>query len=150
MALDIIEEYTYLSQTDKAQQWTHELVSLNYENPNDTIDYYIRTNQAEIFYWCNLFEYAEHPANEALQIAKHLNDSMFISNAAMFVSYIKEMQDSLNESIYFAQYANLYFPKIVKPGYRVMIDKSQIINNLAQVYVKLKKVDSAIYYNRIA
>jgi len=150
MALDIIEEYTYLSQTDKAQQWTYELVSLNYEHPNDTIDYYIRTNQAEIFYWCNLFEYAEHPANEALKIAKQLNDSIFISNAAMFVAYVKEMQDSLNESIYYARYANQYFPKIVKNGYRVMIDKSQIINNLAQIYVKLKEVDSAIYYNRMA
>lgn len=150
LALDIIEEYTYLSQVERAQNWIYILMDNNFDSNNDTLNYYIKTNQAEIFYWCNLFEFADQPANEALKIAKNLKDSMLISNAAMFVSYVKEMQDSLWESIKYAHYAKLYYPSMISKKYRVMIRKSQIINNFAQVFVKLKNVDSAIYYNRLA
>ncbi len=150
LAFSIVDKYIKYDYDDSAQTWIYTLIELNSIKMNDTIDYFIHSRQTEIFYFSNLMQFAGTSANKTIAIAQKIKDSAFIADAFAFKSYIYEELDSIAEAKSAAVMAKRFFPKIAKVYKRSLIRYSQIINQIAQLYVKLKETDSAYYYNKMA
>jgi signal transduction histidine kinase len=150
LAFSIVDKYIKYDYDDSAQTWIYTLIELNSIKMNDTIDYFIHSRQTEIFYFSNLMQFAGTSANKTIAIAQKIKDSAFIADAFAFKSYIYEELDSIAEAKSAAVMAKRFFPKIAKVYKRSLIRYSQIINQIAQLYVKLRVTDSAYYYNTMA
>jgi signal transduction histidine kinase len=150
LAFSIVDKYIKYDYDDSAQTWIYTLIELNSIKMNDTIDYFIHSRQTEIFYFSNLMQFAGTSANKTIAIAQKIKDSAFIADAFAFKSYIYEELDSIAEAKSASVMAKRFFPKIAKVYKRSLIRYSQIINQIAQLYVKLRVTDSAYYYNAMA
>lgn len=150
LAFSIVDKYIKLDDDDSAQIWIYKLIELNSINTDDTVNYFIHSRQTEIFYFSNLMQFAGASANRTIAIAQKINDSAFIADAFAFKSYIYEELDSIVVAKSSAMMAKNFFPKKTKVYKRSLISYSQIINQIAQLYVKLQITDSAYQYNRMA
>jgi signal transduction histidine kinase len=150
LAFLIVDKYIKYDYDDSAQAWIYTLIDLNSINTDDTLDYFIHSRQTEIFYYSNLMQFAGASANRTIAIAQKINDSALIADAFAFKSYIYEELDSIAAAKSAAMMAKKYFPKYPKKYKRSLITYSQIINQIAQLYVKLQVTDSAYHYNKMA
>jgi signal transduction histidine kinase len=150
LAFSIVDKYIKFDYDDSAQSWIYTLIELNSINTDDTLDYFIHSRQTEIFYFSNLMQFAGASANRTIAIAQKINDSALMADAYAFKSYIYEELDSIVEAKSAAVIAKQYFPKFPRVYKRSLINYSQIINQLAQLYVKLGITDSAYQYNKLA
>jgi signal transduction histidine kinase len=150
IAFSIVDKYIKYDYDDSAQTWIYTLIDLNSINTDDTLDYFIHSRQTEIFYFSNLMQFAGASANRTIAIAQKINDSALIADAFAFKSYIYEELDSVAAAKSAAMMAKKFFPKFPKNYKRSLITYSQIINQVAQLYVKLEVTDSAYHYNKLA
>jgi signal transduction histidine kinase len=150
LAFSIVDNYIKNDYDDSAQTWIYALIELNSINTDDSIDYFIHSRQTEIFYFSNLIQFAKSSSAKTIAIAQKINDSALIADAYAFKSYIYEELDSIAEAKSAAIVAKNLFPKYPTKYKRSLIKYSQIINQLAQLYVKLNVPDSASFYNKMA
>ncbi len=146
-AFSIVEYYIENDFDDSAQTWIYTLIELNNNEPNDTINYFIQARLTEIFYFSNLAQFGLASANKGLAIARHINDSVLIADAWAFKGFVYEDLDSLDASKQATLNAFKFYPKLPTVYDRSLIKYSQIVNQLAQIYLKLNDVDSAYFYN---
>ncbi len=149
-AFSIVDSYIKDDYDDSAQTWIYTLIDLNSVNTDDSIDYFIHSRQTEIFYFSNLIQFAKTSSSKTIAIAQKINDSALIADAYAFKSYIYEELDSIAEAKSAAIIAKSFFPKYPTKYKRSLIKYSQIVNQLAQLYVKLNVPDSAFLYNKMA
>ncbi len=150
IAFSIVDSYIKFDYDDSAQIWIYTLIELNSVSSDDTVDYFIHSRQTEIFYFSNLMQFAGASANRTIAIAQKINYSALIADAFAFKSYIYEELDDITEAKSAAIIAKNYFPKFPRAFKRTLINYSQIINQVAQLYVKLQITDSAYLYNSLA
>jgi signal transduction histidine kinase len=150
IAFSIVDKYIKYDYDDSAQTWIYKLIDLNSLNKDDTVDYFIHSRQTEIFYFSNLMQFARTSVNKTVAIAQKIKDSALIADAFAFKSYIYEELDSIAEAKSAVVMAKRYFPTIPKVYKLSLIRYSQIINQVAQLYVKLGVADSAYQYNTMA
>jgi signal transduction histidine kinase len=150
LAFAIVDKYIKYDYDDSAQSWIYKLIELNSTKANDTIDYFIHSRQTEIFYFSNLMQFARSSVNKTVAVAQKIKDSALIADAFAFKSYIYEELDSIAEAKSAVVMAKKYFPKFPKVYKLSLIRYSQIINQVAQLYVKLQVADSAYQYNTAA
>jgi len=149
-AIRIAEFYVETDHMDKAQEWLNYSKKLNQFKPKDSISFFINSLQSETFYYMELYQFGLHEAEKSIEKARVLKDSAFLSDGYFFkginlieMNQIPQAQQSLSLS-------EKYHPKRFKKHPRTIIGKAYIYNNLAQVKLKVKAIDSALFYNRKA
>jgi two-component system sensor histidine kinase DesK len=149
-AIKISEFYVETDHMDKAQEWLNYSRKLNQLGPRDSISYFINSLQSETFYYMELYQFGLHEAEKGIEKARTLKDSAFLSDAYFFkgihlieMNQIAKAQQALSLAI-------KYHPKTVARHLRTIIGKAYIYNNLAQIKLRTKAIDSALYYNRKA
>lgn len=140
----------YLEEDDilASQKWldvTKNLVSLK---KIDTTSVFIYSLQSELFYYKSLYQFGINESEKAIKNAHLLNDSLLISNAYFFKGINLFELNELEESQKFLWKSKVYQPKAIqKKQLRSAILNEHIYNNIAQLKLKIKELDSAIYYN---
>ncbi len=149
-AVRIAEFYVETDHMDKAQQWLDYAKKLHQLKPRDSISYFLNSLQSETFYYMELYQFALHESEKGIEKAATLKDSAFLSDGYFFkginqieLSQIPEAQQSLWR-------AQKLYPGRARKHLRTIIGKAYIYNNLAQVKLKLREIDSALFYNRKA
>ncbi|SCY25781.1 sensor histidine kinase [Flavobacterium caeni] len=149
-AVKIAETYIETDHQDKAQQWIDYAKKINQLHPSDSISYFLTSLQTEAFYYMELFPFAIHEAEKGIEIGKTLKDSAFLADAYFFKG-INEIETAELQSAEQALWlAKNYYPKRVGKHLRTLIGKAYVYNNLAQLKLKNKEIDSALYYNKKA
>lgn len=143
----------YLEADDipSSQKWLNKTKELYTLNKTDTLVCSIHNLQSELFYYMGLFQFGADEAEKAILKSKQIKDSLLTADAYFFFGInqfeLKKYdfsQKSLQQSLY-------HYPKILnKKRISNSIDKEYIYNNLAQVKLKIKQLDSALIYNRLA
>ena len=136
---------------DSAQIWLNKIyIKLNYQKPS-FFCYFVITRQAEIYYYNNLPILGMQEAKKAVRIAKLLKDSILISDALNFIGLFNLSTNNLNiakqnfkESLLFTKQPpyNKQYYELSKPHH--------ICGNLAETFIELKHLDSAIYYSKLS
>lgn len=150
-SIAVSEQYLELDQIEEAQIWLNYSKKLLLKYPNDTQQYYINSLQSELFYYSGLYQFGLHEAQKAIKLAKKSKDSLHLSNAFLIegINWYEMGKIAKAESSYHK--AKKYFP--VKPNgnhKRYQINKEYIYNDIAQLKIKNRQLDSAYFYNKKA
>lgn len=149
-AVRIAEFYIETDHMDKSQQWLDYAKKLNQLKPKDSIAYFLNSLQSETFYYMELYQFALHEAEKGIEKATVLKDSAFLADGHFFKGITQIELDQLAEAQQSLWRARQLYPKRIPKHLRTLIGKAYIDNNLAQVKLKLKEIDSALFYNRKA
>lgn len=147
----LAEYFLDTDEIDSSQKWLIKSKENQTSNTIDTMSFFFKSLQSELFYYNGLFQFGTTEAQKATTMAIKLNDSTLTSNGYFFqgINYYEmkkylDAEKSLQNSIKF-------FPKKkIKKHIRSSIDKEYIYNNLAQIKLKLFQNDSAFWYNKKA
>lgn len=149
-AIRFSEFYIETDHMDKSQEWLNYAKKLNQLEPKDSISYFINSMQSEAFYYMELYQFGLHEAEKGIEKARMLKDSAFMADAYFFKG-INEIEmgevGQAQRSLWLAQRLH---PRKMKKHLRTLIAPAYIYNNLAQVKLRQKALDSAIIYNRKA
>jgi type II secretory pathway pseudopilin PulG len=149
-ALDSITANMEADNFPGVQDWILRTELINADaNNDDSINYYIKSKQTELYYFTGLPLLALQVCAEAISLAAKQNNNNFLADAYGYKAYILESLDSIPQAIIACRTSLKYFPKIAPTGYRVLITEAQMINQLSQLYLLNKQGDSALYYNNI-
>lgn len=150
-ATAISEEYLEIDQIEEAQKWLDYSKKMLLKNPDDQQQYYVNSLQSELFYYSGLYQFGLHEAQKAIALAKNSKDSLHLSNAYLIegincfeMGKIAKAETSFHK-------AKSYFPvKTDVSRKRYQINKEYIYNDIAQLKIKTKQLDSAYFYNKKA
>ena len=145
------DAYISLNQYDSAQILLNKIYSLESYRKPSLLNYYLISRQAEIYYYNNLHELGFQEAQKANNVANILNDSLLIADANNFIGLFYMNKGKLSEAKKSLILALQYFPS--KPRTKKYLELSlpyHIQGNLAEVYIKLDQIDSAIHYSRLS
>jgi hypothetical protein len=149
-ALDSISANMEADNFPGVQDWILRTELINADaNNDDSISYYIKSKQTELYYFTGLPLLALQVCGEAIALAAKQNNNNFLADAYGYKAYILESLDSIPQAIIACRTSLKYFPKAYASGYRVLITEAQMINQLSQLYLLNKQGDSALYYNTI-
>lgn len=145
------KEYLEVDDVEKAQIWLYKTKNLHVQKEKDTIDFFINSLQSELFYYMEMFQFGTAEAEKSLDVALRLKDSLLIAEGFFFVGINQFELGNWERAEKNLKSSLRYFPKI-RIGKRMTftIEDEHIYNNLAQVKLKLKQIDSAFYYNQLA
>jgi tetratricopeptide (TPR) repeat protein len=149
-ALDSISANMEADNFPAVQDWIlrTELINTDARN-DDSINYYLKSKQTELYYFTGLPLLALQVCGEAIALATTQNNNNFLADAYGYKSYILESLDSIPQAIIACRTSLKYFAEAHANGYRVLITEAQMINQLSQLYLLNKQGDSALYYNTI-
>ncbi len=149
-ALSLVDSYIAEDKDDSAQLWLYKIINHNEQKQDPHLAYLILTRQAEVYYFSNLPLFGLQAAHKGLAKAAALGDSLFMADALAFQSYLYESTDSLELSKNKALAALKIYPKLARVFAYPVVEKSQIINQVAQLYLRFNQLDSAFYFNNMA
>lgn len=149
-AIRFSEFYIETDHMDKSQEWLNYSKKLNQLNPKDSISYFINSMQSEAFYYMELYQFGVHEAEKGIEKARMLKDSAFLADAYFFKGINEIEMNAIGQAQQSLWLAQKRYPKHTKKHLRTLIAPAYIYNNLAQVKLKMKALDSAIIYNRKA
>lgn len=140
----------FLEQDDilKSQEWLDNTKNLISSNTVDTTTFFINSLQSELFYYKGLYQFGINEAENSIRNARKLDDSLFIANGYFFkgINLFEANELELAEE-------NLLKSKTFQPRraqkthIRFSIRNEHIYNNIAQLKLRMKQSDSAIWYN---
>jgi len=150
-SIAISEYYLELDKIEASQKWLNYSKKLLIKYPNDNQQYCVNSLQSELFYYSGLYQFGLHEAQKAIKLAKKSKDSLHLSNAFLVegINWYEMGKIAKAEASYHK--AKKYFP--VKPNVnhkRYQINKEYIYNDIAQLKIKTKQLDSACLYNKKA
>ena len=150
-AIELSEYYLENDKISESQKWLDFAKNNITKNPNAKNEYLINSLQSELFYYMGLYQFGLHEAQKGIELSKEINDSLYISNSYLIegVNYF-EIPDlkKAEESFHLAK---KYFPENSKTkNRRFEINREYIYNNLAQLKIKTKQLDSSYLYNKKA
>lgn len=145
------EYYLDTDDIDASQNWLNQ-AKRNYNTTNiDTLSYYIRSLQSELFYYNRLFQFGKAEAEKGLHIAKKLEDNLLIADAYFFLGINQiELKEYKKAEQNLLQAQKCFPKKNIKKTIRAIIRPDHIANNISLVKIKLNQLDSALYYNQKA
>ncbi|MFT3794781.1 histidine kinase [Flavobacterium sp.] len=146
-AIRIAEYYVETDHMDKAQEWLNYSKKLNQFQPKDSISFFINSLQSEAFYYMELYQFGLHEAEKGIERAKILKDSAYLSDAYFFKGINEIEMNQIGAAQQSLWKAQKYYPLRVKKHLRTLIAKAYIYNNIGQVKLRVKQLDSAIDYN---
>lgn len=148
-AIKITEAYLEADDLESAQFW---LNAARKENPpgENAEAYLIHSLQSEIFYYIGLYEFGAYEAQKGVKCAEKLRDSLFLADGYFFEGINEFEMGNDKEALSGLYRAGKVYPSRSRKLPRTIITQAHIYNNIAQVKLKRKEVDSAIYYNRKA
>jgi len=150
-SIAVSEQYLELDQIEEAQIWLNYSKKLLLKYPNNTQQYYVNSLQSELFYYSGLYQFGLHEAQKAIKLAKKSKDSLHLSNAFLIegINWYEMGKIAKAESSYHK--AKKYFPlKSNSQRRRYQINKEYIYNDIAQLKIKTRQLDSAYLYNKKA
>ena len=150
-SIAISEYYLELDKIEASQKWLNYSKKLLIKYPNDNQQYCVNSLQSELFYYSGLYQFGLHEAQKAIKLAKESKDSLHLSNAFLIegINWYEMGKIAKAEASYHK--AKKYFP--VKPNInhkRYQINKEYIYNDIAQLKIKTRQLDSAYFYNKKA
>lgn len=148
-SIRIAEYYVETDHMDKAQEWLNYAKKINQFEPKDSIAFFINSLQSETFYYMELYQFGAHEAEKGIEKTKMLKDSLFESDAYFFKGINEIEMGEIDEAQRSLWRAKRFQPKqINKKHLRTLIVPAYIFNNLAQLKLRNKELDSALFYNR--
>lgn len=150
-AIELSEYYLENDKISESQKWLDFAKNNIAKSPNFQNEYLINSLQSELFYYMGLYQFGLHEAQKGIELSKEINDSLYISNSYLIegVNYF-EISD-LKKAEQSFHFAKKYFPENSKnKKRRFEINREYIYNNLAQLKLKTKQLDSSYFYNKKA
>ncbi len=146
----LAQSYLDTDDIESSQKWIS--VTKNLVNPNviDTTACYINSLQSELFYYTGLYQFGSQEAERTIKKAFIIKDSVMIAEGYFYRSINELELNQLKKSEKSLFLSKKYYPKLPKKTIKALIYQEHIYNNIAQVKLKLKQLDSAIYYNAIS
>jgi len=147
----ISEYYLEVDQIEASQKWLNYSKKLLLKYPNDNQQYCVNSLQSELFYYSGLYQFGLHEAQKAIKLAKESKDSLHLSNAFLIEGINWYEMGKIAKAEVSYHKAKKYFP--VKPNInhkRYQINKEYIYNDIAQLKIKTRQLDSAYFYNKKA
>lgn len=145
----VLAEY-YLETDDisSSQKWLEKTKDLISPKVVDTTTVFIHSLQSELFYYMGLFQFGTYEAEKGIAKAKQIKDSILIADAYFFKGINQlEMNEFEYAELSLRKSKNYLHSKIIQNHIRYTIQPEHVFNNLAQVKLKKKELDSAIWYN---
>ena len=141
----------YFLETDdiaSSQKWLEKTKDIISPKTIDTTTVFIHSLQSELFYYMGLFQFGTYEADKGIGKALQLKDSILIADAYFFRGINQlEMNEFANAEFSLRKSKNYLPSKIIQNHIRYTIQPEHVFNNLAQVKLKNKELDSAIWYN---
>ena len=150
-SIAVSEQYLELDQIEEAQKWLNYSKKMLLKYPNDTQQYCVNSLQSELFYYSGLYQFGLHEAQKAIKLAKKSKDSLHLSNAFLIegINWYEMGKIAKAEASYHK--AKKYFPVKSNINHkRYQINKEYIYNDIAQLKIKTRQLDSAYFYNKKA
>ena len=150
-SIAIAEHYLEIDQIEASQKWLNHSKKMLLKNPDNLQQYSVYSLQSELFYYSGLYQFGLHEAQKAIAFAKETKDSLRLSNAYLIegINWYEMGQIAKAESVFHK--AKRYFPiKTDANQKRYLINKEYIYNDIAQLKIKTKQLDSAYFYNKRA
>ncbi len=145
----LLAEY-YLETDDikSAQHLLEQVKEMVSPKVTDSTTVFIHSLQSELYYYDGLFQFGTNEADKVIKKAIQLKDSLMISNGYFFKGINQFEMNEYHETQKLLWKARDFHPKTSrKNSIRSTIDKEYILNNIAQLKLKLNQPDSAIWYN---
>lgn len=150
-SLALSEYYLEIDKIEDSQKWLNVTKKMLLKQPNDSLQYISNSIQSELFYYMGLYQFGLHEAQKTIETAKILGDSLFTSNAFLLEGINLFEMGNLSKSEVSFQKAKKYFPSTTDSTQkRFKINKEYIYNDIAQLKIKIKQLDSAYLYNKKA
>ncbi|TAD86503.1 MAG: hypothetical protein EAY75_08130 [Bacteroidetes bacterium] len=123
---------------DSAEFWLSKVgARLELQKPS-VFNFYYHSRQAEVFYYNNLLQLGRQQTHRALQIAKQLNDSFFISDAYNFLGLFALNLEQYEQAEKYLLAGLRYFPQNKKPKYLLPLSEIYHLHgNVGETYVKM-------------
>ena len=150
-SLALSEYYLEIDKIEDSQKWLNVTKKMLLKQPNDSLQYISNSIQSELFYYMGLYQFGLHEAQKTIETAKTIGDSLFTSNAFLLEGINLFEMGNLSKSEVSFQKAKKYFPSTTDSTQkRFKINKEYIYNDIAQLKIKIKQLDSAYLYNKKA
>ena len=120
------------------------ILNLHNESRTPMEHYLVNCYQAELFYYNDLPELGIRTTNEALTIANYFKKPELIANCYNFLGLFNLNSSHFKEALSYFNEAKSKLPENISDPNLVRYD--QLLNNIAENYLKLKLYDSAIWY----
>jgi signal transduction histidine kinase len=150
-SIAISEQYLEIDKIEEAQKWLNYSKKMLLKYPNDTQQYCANSLQSELFYYSGLYQFGLHEAQKAIKLARNSKDSLHLSNAFLIegINWYEMGKIAKAETAYHK--AKKYFPVKFNVNHkRYQINKEYIYNDIAQLKIKTRQLDSAYFYNKRA
>ncbi|MEO7976674.1 ATP-binding protein [Flavobacterium sp.] len=150
-SIAVSEQYLELDQIEEAQKWLNYSKKMLLKYPDDMQQYCVNSLQSELFYYSGLYQFGLHEAQKAIKLARKSKDSLHLSNAFLIegINWFEMGKIANSEDSYHK--AKKYFPLKSNSNYkRYQINKEYIYNDIAQLKIKTRQLDSAYFYNKKA
>ena len=142
----IADNFMEIDQYDSSQIWLNKIaVQLPLKKPS--IDaYFLSSRQAEVYYYNGLQRLGLQESERSLSIANVLGDSLLLADAYNFIGLFNMNLDSDQEAVSYFKKGILFATQPPYPSSSLSLTKPHhLYCNLAEVYTKLARFDSAIY-----
>lgn len=150
-SIAISEQYLELDKIEESQKWLDYSKKLLLINPDNKQQYSVNSLQSELFYYSGLYQFGLHEAQKAIALAQKSKDSLHLSNAYLIEGINWYEMGKIAKAEMSLHKAKSYFPvKTNTNQKRYQINKEYIYNNIAQLKIRTKQLDSAYFYNKRA
>lgn len=110
--------------------------------------YYLHAIEAEIMYYNALFDIGLNSVQQSAMLAEELKNDTLIGNTENLLGLFLMNLNRDKEAISHLKLATTLLPKKHGKGYLAL--QYHALSNLGECYLKLNKLDSAIYYSELA
>lgn len=150
-SIAIAEYYLELDQIEESQKWLDYSKKMLLKYPNEIQQYSVNSLQSELFYYSGLYQFGLHEAQKAITLAKKSKDSLHLSNAYLIEGINWYEMGKISKAENSFHKAKKYFPAESDVSQkRYQINKEYIYNDIAQLKIKTRQLDSAYVYNKKA
>jgi signal transduction histidine kinase len=142
------EYYLDNDDIDSSQKWLN--ITKDLLNPaiTDSTDCYVHSLQSELFYYNGLFQFGKDEARKQIMVAQKIKDSLLIADGYLFLGINQfELGDYNNAEKSLQSSLKIYPNRKTSKRMRFIIQREHIYNNLAQLKIKMKQPNSALWYN---
>ena len=142
------EYYLETDEIDKAQKWLDSSKKYHQLKNDEFFKIYIHSLQSELFYYIGLNQSGIYEADKAIEAAKKVQDSALLADSFFFKGINEFEMNDINDSYKSLKQSKTVYPNLSpKKHLRTLIQKEHIHNNLAQLFLRTKQLDSAVLYN---
>jgi signal transduction histidine kinase len=145
----VADDYMEVDQYDSAQLWLNRIYDVYKIRSASKFNYFLSSRQAEVYYYNGLLELGLETAQQSLQLAQELNDSLLLADANNFVGLFYTTMDSSQRAIPFFETGMRYVGRPPYPqSYLSITLPHHLYGNLAEAFYKLQRYDSALIYSQ--